>query len=272
MDDGAELLIDRLPPDANEGSAIGVRITRAAIAERGRFKRAQARCISLDPKPGFTEFDRRNCSSRNIFMAGESVCRFPVGMWETVWDAASQASIDFAGGSLLFSVTPAMTVIDIDGEGFPRDLALAAIPAIAKGLRWFDLGGSIAIDFPTVADKADRKVIDNALAEALIDYPHERTAMNGFGLVQIVARLEGPSLLHRFALSRRATCARMALRRAGMTEGAGPVLLLTVHPILEARLEDSWLDELARRTGREVRIEIDPALALDAPQAQIVLR
>ena len=33
-----------------------------------------------------------------------------------------------------------------------------------------------------------------------------------------------------------------------------------------------WLAELARRSGREVRWETNPALALEAPQAQLVPR
>ena len=41
MANGTEILIDRIPPRATEGSALTLRITRAAIAERGRFKRAQ---------------------------------------------------------------------------------------------------------------------------------------------------------------------------------------------------------------------------------------
>jgi len=93
--------------------------------------------------------------------------------------------------------------------------------------------------------------------------------MNGFGFVQIIARLEGPSLLHRFAASRVGMCARFALRQAEMLEGAGAVLV-TVHPALKAKFRPEWLDELARRMGREVRIGTDPGLALEAPNAQIV--
>ena len=163
-----------------------------------------------------------------------------------------------------------MTVIDIDGALPPRELALAAVPAIAKALRWFDLGGNIGIDFPTLEAKADRRAVDEALAKALSDWSHERTAMNGFGFVQIVARLEGPSLLHRFAASRVGMCARYALRLAERAQGTGPILLLTVHPALNSKLKPEWLEELAKRTGREVRIETNPALALEAPQAQII--
>ncbi|MFM7349654.1 MAG: hypothetical protein ACKO01_09210 [Erythrobacter sp.] len=165
-----------------------------------------------------------------------------------------------------------MTVIDIDGVGAPREAALAAVPAIARALAWFDLGGNIGIDFPTLATKEDRRVIDTALGEALADWPHERTAMNGFGFVQLVARLTGPSLLHRFAHHRLGMAARMALRRAEIAAdaGTGRVLALAVHPALKAKLKDAWLADLARRTGREVRIETDPALAIEAAHAQLV--
>ena len=93
--------------------------------------------------------------------------------------------------------------------------------------------------------------------------------MNGFGFVQIVSRLEGPSLLHRMTTSRVGAAARMALRRAEMVEGPGTTLL-TVHPTVKDRLKTDWLEQLERRTGRPTRIETDPALALGAGQAQVI--
>jgi hypothetical protein len=95
--------------------------------------------------------------------------------------------------------------------------------------------------------------------------------MNGFGFVQLVARLEGPSLLHRAALQRAGMAARMLLRQAEGLDGAG-ALMLSGHPALEAEFRPKWLAELARRTGREVRWEARPGLALEAPQAQLVPR
>ncbi len=258
---GDEVLVDHLPANLTEGASFSLQVTRASIAERGRLKLAQGRCVTdTQAKPSATEGGA---------LPGDVVRRFPAGLWEGVWDAASSGSIEFAGGSLTISVTPAMTVIDVDGEASPRELALAAIPAIAQALRWFDLGGSIGIDFPTIPEKAGRKAVDVVLDKALADWPHERTAMNGFGFVQLVARLEGPSLLHRFATSRTGMCARYALRIAERVEGAG-VTLLTVHPALKAKLNPEWLDELRRRTGRDLRIETDPTLALEAPHAQVV--
>ncbi|WP_086608062.1 ribonuclease [Erythrobacter donghaensis] len=259
LDDGREALVDHLPPSATEGQNLDLVITRAGLAERGRFKRAQARVAGADapsPASGWPE--------------GRIVRRFPAGLWDEVWHAASAGSLDISGGEILVSVTPAMTVIDIDGVGTPREVALAAVPAIARALAWFGLGGNIGIDFPTLQAKDDRRAVDDALGAALADWPHERTAMNGFGFVQLVARLEGPSLLHRFATSRVGMCARLALRIGEQAEGHGPVLELRAHPALKAKLKAQWLDELARRTGRTVRVETDLGLALEAPNAQIV--
>lgn len=256
---GSEALVDHLPPEATEGVSGKVRLSRAPIHERGRLKRAQARW--LDPN---------GAASGPAPLDGSVTRQFARGLWEEVWGAASAGSIAFPGGAILCSATPAMTVIDVDGELPPRQLALACIPAVASALRWFDIGGNIGIDFPTLEAKADRRDVDDALDEALDGWPHERTAINGFGFVQIIARLEGPSLLHRFATSRTGMCARYALRVAERAEGHGPVLELRVHPALKAKLKPEWLDELARRTGRAVRVETDPGLALEAPSAQVV--
>lgn len=96
--------------------------------------------------------------------------------------------------------------------------------------------------------------------------------MNGFGFVQLVARLEGPSLLHRFATARLGASARMALRQAELAadQGTGRVLQLTVHPALKAKLDQAWLDELARRTGRVLDIAFDPTLAIETANTQLV--
>jgi hypothetical protein len=195
---------------------------------------------------------------------------FPTGDGAELAAEAFAGEVAFPGGSLQFSPTPAMLLIDVDGTLDARALALAAVAPLAEALRRFDIGGSIGIDFPTLADKADRRVVDEALAAALAGWPHERTAMNGFGFVQLVARLERPSLLHRAAFQRAGMAARALLRRAELLQGAGAVLL-SGHPALEAQLS-----RVARRArsphGREVRFEARPGLAIEAPQAQLVPR
>ncbi|MBX7483135.1 ribonuclease E/G [Qipengyuania qiaonensis] len=255
---GREVLVDGLPREASEGASYRFILTRAAMTERGRFKLGAARSVESAGR-----------IAANPFADGAPLRQLPAGAWDDIWQTASSGAVEFAGGSLLFATTPAMTLIDIDGELSPRELALAAVPEISRWLPLFDLGGSIGVDFPTLQTKADRKAVDEALDDALADFPHERTAMNGFGFVQIVARLEGPSLLHRFATSRVGMAARMALHRAEMVEGPG-VTQLTVHPALKARLKPEWLAELERRTARPVRILADPGLAIEAATAQIV--
>lgn len=257
---GEEALVDGLPREASEGAQIRLKVTRAAMAERGRFKRAQAR-----------PSDEARCTATGLAqsLGGKLVPRFPAGLWEEVMSEAADGEINFAGGTLTISPTPAMTVIDIDGDLPPSALALAAIPAIAGAVRRLDLAGSIGIDFPTLQEKTDRKAVDEALGLALSDWPHERTAMNGFGLVQLVARLERPSLLHRAMFDPTGFAARVLLRRAELVEAPG-ALLLTAHPAVHAAVTAEWETELARRTGRIIRWKDDPTLALHAAFAQAI--
>ena len=277
LEDGTEIQLDRIGREHTEGAAIWVEITRAPVAERGRLKRALGRV--RDTRAVEETLERGGQLNTDGFCYplpfAEDFRQLPRGetldgRWDEVWQTANGGQIEFDGGSVLVSTTPAMTLIDVDGHLSPRELSLAAIPAIRRALLWFDIGGNIGIDFPTIEAKKERKAVDEALGAALDDWPHERTAMNGFGFVQLIARLEGPSLLHRFATSRTGMCARYALRVAERAEGTGPVLLLRIHPALKAKLKPEWLDELRRRTGREVRIETEGGLALEAPQAQIL--
>ena len=266
---GEDALVSRLPKSAEQGASIVLEVTRPALSEAGRTKLAHARPSQLAERPAPTLAERLRGKGHQVHLAH----RFPnVGHdegWDDLVADAMAGEIAFSGGTLWLSPTPAMTLIDIDGHLPPSELALAAISAITDAIRRLDLSGSLGIDFPTLDTKSARRAVDESLSEALADWPHERTAMNGFGFVQLVARLERPSLLHRVAADRAGVAARLLLRRAEHLQGSGRIEL-SGHPKVIDRINDNWRGQLMRRAGRDVIFRPDPALAIDAPYAQLV--
>lgn len=260
---GEEALIDGLPAAASEGARIRAMITRSAIAETGRLKRAQARFTDRAPRPAPPLVERLRGEGASARM----VTRFPDDPWPEIIAEALDGTIAFEGGSIIVTPTPAMTLIDIDGDLPSRALALAAVPAIAAAVGRLYLAGSIGIDFPTLDRKEDRRTVDESLAAALAHWPHQSTAMNGFGFVQLVARLERPSIIQRVRQEPVMVAARLLLRGAESVGEPG-LLLLTAHPRVCAALAAPWLDELARRTGRTIRLQEDGGLALEGGFAQ----
>lgn len=262
---GEEALVDGLPASASEGAPLRLEVTRPALGERGRRKLARAKPTEAPARDAPTLAERLAAEGHEVRIVRE----FPAGDGSELAAEAFAGEVDFPGGSLQFSSTPAMLLIDVDGALDPRTLALAAVKPLTEALHRFDIGGSVGIDFPTLPAKVDRRAVDEALAAALADWPHERTAMNGFGFVQLVARLERPSLLHRATFQRAGMAARALLRRAELLQGGGAILL-SGNPALERQLSPEWLEELSRRTGRVVCWQANPGLALEAPQAQLV--
>ena len=269
LHDGGEVLVDALPREVNEGDTLRLRVVRAALAERGRTKRAQARhdpaAVCASAPSLLDELQRGPLRVRPVRIAGPE---FADNGWDELIEQALTGEIAFAGGSLTLSTTPAMTLIDVDGYGPPAALALAAVASIAAALRRLDLGGSVGIDFPTLAEKRDRQAVDAALGSVLADWRGERTAMNGFGFVQLVSRLERPSLLARYARRNQAQ-ARILLRQAERIGEPG-TLHLTATPVLRRAILREWEVELVRRTGRRIEWREDAGLAPEAAFAQAV--
>ena len=268
--DGSEVLVDGLPREACEGETLRLRITRAVIGEGRRTKRAQARPAPGEPlaaAPGLLDQLRGGPDPvRTVFA---HALAFADHGWDELVEQAQTGEVAFTGGSLTISPTPAMTLIDVDGALPATELALAAVPAIAAALARLDLGGSVGIDFPSLAEKRDRQRVDAALAEALVHWKGERTAMNGFGFVQLVSRLERPSLVALLAREPAAAAARILLRRAERVAEPGP-LELVAHPAVRRAVRPEWEAELAHRSGRALVWREEQGLAVAAVAVQAI--
>lgn len=273
LPDGSEALGEGFDPGLTEGRAVMVRVTRAGIAEKGRAKLPQVRPAAPGEAPRAApalveELAAGPYPVRQVSVPGRA---FADAGWDDLVAEALTGEVAFAGGNLIVSPTPAMTLIDIDGPPPLPALAMAAVPAIAAALMRLDVGGSVGIDFPSLPEKAQRRAVDEALAAALADagWQGERTGMNGFGFVQLVSRLERPSLAARFARAPAAAAARRLLRTAERVAEPG-TLLLTAHPAVRRAMRTEWEAELARRTGRVLRWQEDAGLALSAAFAQAI--
>ncbi len=155
-----------------------------------------------------------------------------------------------------------MTLFDVDGTLAPPALAAAGAAASGRAIRRLGITGSVGIDLPTLPSREDRQKAAAAL-DAALPQPFERTAVNGFGFLQVVRRRERSSIAEIVQKDPAGAAARALLRRAERSGGRG---LRTLHaaPQVAARMETEWLDELARRTGTPVALQAEPGLAITA--------
>ena len=267
LEDGSEVLLDAAPARLTEGATLLVEIVRESIAERGRLKPAKAR----PAQPGAVAVSGLSLRDR-ILATGTSVTeilahqpdRLEQHGWSERIEQARTGDIAFDWGALQMAVTPAMTLFDVDGI-LPRDeLARRGADASARMIRLFGIGGSIGIDLPTLESKAARQAAAAAL-DAVLPQPFERTAVNGFGFLQVVRRRLRPSIPEMLRSDSVGASARALLRLAERTPGAG-TRTLVAHPAITKRLEreEVWRAALARRTGTVIALRADPALAISA--------
>ena len=158
-----------------------------------------------------------------------------------------------------------MTMIDVDGWLEAAELAQVAAWASARAIRRLDLGGSIGIDFPTLGDKEARRTVDGILDEYLLK-PSERTAINGFGFVQVVRPRPRASFID-LARDRGPFEARALLRRVTAETPGGKRIV--AHPSVIAVLEKhrAWLDVLARQVSGAVELRADASLPMSGGYA-----
>jgi hypothetical protein len=260
-----EAVVEPLPAGLTEGAAFRAEIVREAIPEPGRAKLAKARAIDAEPRRGPTLAERLGAVSR---VESESADPFEQAGWSELLEEAASGEIGFAGGSLRMTLTPAMTLIDVDGALPPAELARAGAAAAARAIRRFALGGSIGIDLPTLPGRADRQAAAAAV-DAALPPPFERTAMNGFGFLQVVRRRERASIPEIVQGDPAGASARALLRRAQRATGHGP-LILQAAPAVIARIETApeWLETLRRQVGSAIVLQAEPGLSISAGHVQ----
>ncbi|MEO7505148.1 MAG: ribonuclease [Sphingomicrobium sp.] len=254
---GAEYLLPSGAPGVTEGAALAIEVTRESLGGIEPWKRPLAR-LSLDPPRAALDLPGQPVA----FPAPDDPLE--AAGWSDLLDEARSGIIAFPGGALRVSLTPAMTLIDVDGQLEPEPLCLAGAGAAALAIRRHGIAGSIGIDLPSVRSK-DNRVAAAAVIDAVLPQPFERTAVNGFGFVQIVRRRRHASTFE-LAVDRPSFEARALLRRASRAVGA---VTLVAHPAVIAVLtaRPSWLDCLARQIGGPVGLRADASLGMEAGDA-----
>ena len=253
----AEYLLPKGAPRVTEGAALMIEVTREAIPGTEPWKKPLARIA--DPEDALTDP-----------FAGATPIAFPSPSdpleqagWSDLIDEARSGIVRFAEGELRISPTPAMTLIDVDGTLSAGDLAVAGAKAAARTIRRHGIGGSIGIDLPTVQGKSARQAAAEAV-DSILQQPFERTAVNGFGFLQIVRPRRHASLFE-LAADRAAFEARALLRRAARETGS---LRLAAHPAVVGALESDWLASLSRQVGGEISLRPDPSLPMSGGHAE----
>lgn len=248
---GETAIIEPWPAGASEGETVRARISRAAWREPGRDRLAKAQPApgrALQQPPGFGP----------PAFGADAVDRWPdavAAQWDEAWEQASLGRMAIPSGLLLFQPTAAFLAVDVDGD---RPAPADATVALARAIRLWGLGGAIILDVPA-ADRAARQCAADAFDTAMAGQPFERTAINGFGILQVVTPRPGPSILERAQLDR-AGSAAVALLAAATREPRPGALRLTAAPAITRWIAQRphLLATLARQTGRTVDLNADP--------------
>jgi hypothetical protein len=250
-----EYLLPKGAPGISEGGRLNIEITREALARGEPWKRPLARATDAAPAPAAA------IDGELLSLAAPDDRLEALG-WSDLLDEARSGIVRFPGGELSVALTPAMTLIDVDGSLPPEQLAFAGAQAAARAVRRHGIGGSIGIDLPTIGGKAARQAVAEAV-DAVLPQPFERTAVNGFGFLQVVRPRRHASLFE-LAADRAGFEARALLRRAGREVGA---VTLVAHPAVLAALQPGWADRLAAQIGGAVTLRAEPGLAMSAAYA-----
>lgn len=272
---GEEVLLEPIPPRLSEGGTVLVEVRRAALGEAGldgerRDKLALARAAQpgAKPHPGPSLLQRiRETGVPITPCPAHEEDRFEAHGWSELLDSAIRGEVGSEDAALRIFPTPAMVLIDVDGSLPPAQLGPKGAKLAAQAIRAMGLAGNIGIDLPTMNNK-DERAIAAAQIDKILPLPFERTAVNGFGFIQIIRKRERASLIELLRDDPVLSAALALLRRAERAQGAGgavgggPVSLSANPAIIERiRRAPDWLARLEKRRGGTVMLRPDGALA-----------
>jgi ribonuclease G len=140
-----------------------------------------------------------------------------------------------------------MTLIDVDGDD-----AMAGARAAGQAIRRYGISGNIGIDLPTVAGRAERQAIAEAF-DASLPQPYERTAVNGFGFLQVIRPRVRASLCEIVQYDRAGASARALIRGVQRSGSIGPSEISASAKVIAAiECNPDWTEQLSRDRGGPV--------------------
>jgi len=271
LDGGEEVLVEPLPPKVAEGGAVIVDILRERIGEEGRDKLAKGRIAvpGTKPHPGPSLLQRIRATGLKVTPCpAHEEDHLEAHGWSEALEEAMSGEVGTEAAALRIFPTPAMVLIDVDGSLPPAQLGPKGAKLAAQAIRRMGLTGSIGIDLPTMNNK-DERAIAAAQVDKYLPLPFERTAVNGFGFIQIIRRRERPSVMETVRADPALTAALALLRRAERHGNGGAVTLVAAAAVIDMlKRTPEWLQKLERRRGGAIALRVDAALSISGGYAE----
>jgi len=259
-DDNIELLL-RSKMGAPEGARIMFEVTREAIAEPGRHKPPE---ILLREGVREAPIDKDALWDARMASLGQSVINASIAEG---FDVAIAGQSHVGDVTISFQRTKAGLVFDIDGIGDAFAINMVAATEIARLLRLYQVGAMVLIDFVSMESKTQRTQVAEAFDVASLadPRPFERTAINGYGMMQVVRARPRPSILDhlfgtRIAALSDETQAYWLLRAVAESRGFG-VRSVTARPevatLLQSDRWSAWRAAAVRLAGADMVVVAD---------------
>lgn len=263
-DDDSEVLLRSKISDP-EGTRVPFEVTREAIAEPGRIKPAEilvrdSGCAQTSQKEAL--WDARLAALDLPVISASIAEGFDIAM-------SGQSQLDTV--TVSFQRTKAGLVFDVDGVGHAFDINRVAATEIARLLRLYRIGAMVMVDFVSMESKAQRTQIAEIFDAASIadGRPFERTAINGYGMMQVLRARPRPSVLDhlfgtRIAALSDETQAYWLLRAVAQSSGFG-ARTVTARPNVATLLESQnwaiWRTQAVRAAGADMVVVADEKAA-----------